>query len=451
MRITMVDLLYAYGKQRPFLNGSLVAATARLRSGGHDVTYVDYNIDSEEAVLKALRSAEAIGVSVYGSPYIPVALKFARRMFQTGVPILVGGQAAQNLTREQFAQIFAGTHAVQIADDHDLALATNTDVTDYVSPQYMDLSYGYRLVPEHYWPMYMRGEMPLFVSRGCAYRCMFCAAEKERREEHVLEGPFCNSLSWLVAKAVDLNINTLWFYASSLDFFQEPNQVKEHLRVVGEIAEAYDVRIRLRALTCLRSFLNANAILPNFANLVRRAGLWSLGFGVDGADDTVWRAQRKRQNKLPDVHRCLDLCEALGIRPEILLVMGFPEDTATSLFKNFVSATRYVWKWPTTMLRPYLAKAYVPGNSGWRDNAEVTEQLVAEPELFYNLDFAAVGSRITHPHRTHRYLSNATYLGLIALFTPFGNCNTPPFLPQGDESWLGRFARAYNRFLPSDP
>lgn len=450
MRIAMVDLPYSYGKQRPFLNGSLVAATARLRSAKHEVSYLDYNIDSEEVVLTALHSAEAIGVSAYGAPYIPAALAFARRMLQTGVPIFVGGQAAQNLTREQFTQIFAGTHAVQIMNDVDLAQATGCKLEDLTNVLQVDMRQAYSVIPEHYWPVYMQGEMPLFISQGCAYRCKFCAAEKQRDEEHVLNASLANYLVWLTQKAASLKIDTLQFYATSLDLFQNPEKVQKHLRLIGSISTTTQTKIRLRGLTCLKSFLRASK-LPDFAKLVGQCGLWSLGFGVDGTDDLVWKRQQKNQNKLSDVQACLALCKTLNIRPEILLVMGFPEDTAKTLAKMVVNAARFVRAAPNTMLRPYLAKACVPGNEGWSEDSDTVAQIVADPDLFYNLDFAALGSRLTHPRRTHRYSANAAYLAIIGLFTPLGNCDTPPLLPQGGGSWLGRrFARAYNRLLPAD-
>ncbi len=210
------------------------------------------------------------------------------------------------------------------------------------------------------------------------------------------------------------------------------------------------VKIRVRCLACLPSFLRASEEIPNFGTLLKRAGLWCVGLGVDGTDKDIWKAQGKNQNKKHQVWNCLALARKIGIHAEILLVMGFREETLWTLLKTLWISLVITLGWRNTTMRPYLAKPFVPGNDEWKVSPPELEKLVENPKLFYNLDFAAIGSKLTHPRPWHRYASNIAYLTLIGVFTPFGRCDTSPLLPQGNPGLYGRIARLWNRVMPFD-
>lgn len=444
-KITLVDLRYPYGKPHLRLNGSLVSAAAVLHAQGHTVHWADANQDSRATLERMIRSSDVVGVSAYGAPYIPVALAFAQAWHHTGVPIVVGGQAAEALTQEQFAGVFAGTNARSSTDywgEYDAPLlnpfcCSQRPIFHHVIPAYQ--------LREHF-----ARELPLFVSQGCNKQCTFCAAAKARQETFVQPDVFRDTLDGILQMARGLGFTQLSFYASSLDFFQNPKVIAQYLRIISEVSRKTGVLVRLRCLSCMDSFLRASTKLPDFATLIRDAGLWSIGFGVDGADESVWRRLKKYQNDIHDVAKCLDLCTALGIRPEVLLVMGFSADTPQSLWNNMKSAIHYVRRWRTVILRPYLAKELVPGNEAWLDSPSRAAHLVANPDQFFNLDFASIGSQTTHPDRAHRLLSNLAYLSIIAAFTPTGNCDTPPYLPQGEPGIYGLVARRFNALMPAD-
>lgn len=150
---------------------------------------------------------------------------------------------------------------------------------------------------------------------------------------------------------------------------------------------------------------------------------------------------------MSDILTCLDLCRDLNIRAEILLVFGFPQDSARTLWVNVVNSLKYAFGWKHTVLRPYLAKPFVPGNDGWSAGMAGVQDTVENPQKFFNFDFCAIGSRLTHPRRWHRWMCNAAYLGIIVMLTPFNACVTSPLLPQGNGN---PFSRAFNRLMPFD-
>ncbi len=261
---------------------------------------------------------------------------------------------------------------------------------------------------------------------------------------------FRQNVLFLAQQARALGLTKLDCYATSLDFFQNPMVIAEHLAVLADVQQQTDVRIGVRCLSCLDSFLRASREIPNFADVVRRSGLWCVGFGVDGTNEETWRAQRKVQNHLNDVAECLDICQAIGVRPEILMVLGFPEDDWRRCWSNFKNSIRYAWRWRTSVSRPYLAKPFIPGNEGWVKQPDRAQQLIDDPQRFFNLDFCALGSQLTHPDWRHRWMCNLTYLAIIIVLTPLGRCVTSPLLPQGSGGLGGRLGKVINRWIPFD-
>ncbi|MFX0202146.1 MAG: hypothetical protein ACFFCW_39040, partial [Candidatus Hodarchaeota archaeon] len=269
-------------------------------------------------------------------------------------------------------------------------------------------------------------------------------------------------IQYLAEQARAFGIETLQFYASSLDFFQSPRSIGRMLAVLARVQEDVGVRIKVRCLTSMSTFLHGREVInsliqsggdkcfrgfSDFSDLLDRGGLYCIGFGVDGSDESVWRQQNKLHNKTHQIQRCIDLCGKMGIRTEILMVLGFPEDTGKILWKTFRNSARYALN-KQVVLRPYLAKTFIPGNDGW--TPEVEEIMIADPQGFYNIDYCAINSPLTDPNRCHRWMANFTYLSIIGLFYPFGKCDTSPLLPQGQGGLYGAIAKLVNRIMPSD-
>lgn len=452
-KIVMLDLMYPYGKQKVYLNGSLITVAAQLIAMGHQVQIVDLNIDNltDKPIRDKFRSADLIGVSIIGSPYIPSAIEFAREMKKLApATVLVGGQVIENLSQPQFDALFSGTNAVWTANDRDLAKALGCKAEEIPNAYNVSLVPVFETMGPERMAVYLRREMTLVLAQGCVFNCAFCAARKNQAEVHRGLESFATDLHFLAKSAKNAGLEQIEFYASSLDFFQNPMTVAEHLKILATVQEEEKISIRVRCLACMGSFLRASEAIPDFGQLLKSAGLWCVGFGVDGTDSAVWKAENKRHNKIHDVPRCLALCVEIGVRPEILMVMGFPEDTLRTVSKTVWYALRYVTRWPNAVLRPYLAKPFIPGNRGWSDSEPRIKAIAQTPSLFYNLDFCAMGSRFTHPRWWHRWMSNLSYLLIIGILAPIGRCATSPLLPQGNGGLPGRLAKIINRLMPFD-
>ena len=453
-RIAMIEMKYPYGKSQIYMGGSSVSTMARFLQMGYQVDHINLNTEQldDPLIRDKIENADFYAVSVIGAPYIPNVISLARDLSKNQKPFLVGGQVIERLTAEQFQTLFTGTSAKQVVSNLDIALALNipvNEIGDAYSISYIPALQNFGDVKLK---AYLSNEMALVLSQGCHFQCAFCAASKAQREKFKVMNCFSEDLRFLARKAKDFNISEVQFYATSLDFFQNPKIVASYLEEVASIQEETGVKFKIRCLCCVSSFLNASKVLGEsyLKLLIERSGLWCLGFGVDGADPEVWKAQKKRQNNLNEIKDGLDLAKQMNVRSEILLVMGFPQDNFRTLAKCVINSIRYVSHWPNIMLRPYLAKEFVPGNDGWKSGKPAIDTFISDPKKFYNLDFCAIGSKSTHPRFWHRAWSNISYLTIIGLFTPLGKCVTSPLLPQGNTGLYGSIAKLFNRIVPMD-
>ena len=453
-RVVLVDLQYPYGKKKVYLSGSLTAFAACCIAAGHVVELVDYNIDQWNSVRvqELFAQAQVIGVSVVGSPYFPQTIAFCQYVAENypHAKLLLGGQVIRGLSADEFRRIF-GKRAIQIA-----TLSDSEPILGVLqSPLSVPLQPVWEKIGDERLLLYLSGrEFSLLLSQGCVFGCHFCAADKGVKEEHRPLGVFESDMNYLRSKALEFGLIKLECYASSLDFFQNPEVVAGRLRVLVELfnqdSAAGRIELKVRALCCMKTFLKASRQIPDFASLVKKSGLWCVGFGIDGPNKEVWKQQNKMQNDAHDIVECLDLCQEIGIRSEVLMIMGYPNNTLSHLVATAVDCFRYIWRWRNTVLRPYLAKTLLPGNLGWDIQPQQIEKLIANPRQFYNLDLCALGSPVTHPRMWQRWHANLSFLVVILGSALFGRCASSPLIPQGSRGPVGLMAKLINRYMPFD-
>ena len=127
----------------------------------------------------------------------------------------------------------------------------------------------------------------------------------------------------------------------------------------------------------------------------------------------VWNAVKKGHNS---EDKCLEAIrsakEDFGIIPEILMVFGHDGvDTEITLKLAYEFTLDMVHRFGAVP-RPHVAKAFIPGNDGWRspEHAHQIEALMQHPESFQSLDFTALPSPLTHPNDRLRELATDYFL-----------------------------------------
>lgn len=453
MNIALIDLCYPYGKKKIYMNGSLIAIAARLMAMQHSVDIIDLNIDdvNDSRIVTLLSKADWIGFSLIGAPYIPSAMALATKLRQQfpQTPIAMGGQVIEKMEQQQFQIVFSLSEVFQAKDDTDLAKLLGCSINKL--PAWNEVPFW--PVWEHMglerFRVYLEREGTLVVSQGCNKNCDFCAAAKAERETFRSLELFVSDLLYLSKSAKSLGLSGLQFYASSLDFFQNLDTVKLYLEALAEVRKSSGLDIRVRCLSCPSSFVEACEKLPDLDDLLNRSGLERIGFGSDGADEEVWCKQNKKHNHIYQVVQSIEFCRDMGVASEVLMVIGFEEDTSKTLLEAFVWSLSFMFASPLSTIRPYLAKPFVPGNKGWKNDSRVAEVL-DDPNSFFQLDFATTASKLTHPKRSHRWICNFAYLSLILFFQCLGRCPNWPLFAQGGRGPGAWLARLINRYMPPD-
>jgi len=313
MTITLVNLRYPYGAKQVYLNHSLVSVASRIISINPNakIKFVDFNIDEYDDLKYTFEESDALGISLLGAPYIPEAIKFVWKI-EKDFPkkqVAIGGQVIEHISQEAFSQIFCDLAVKQIIDDNDFAdwLGLEKNI-----PHPLDISCqpGWEKIESERLRLYMQREMTLEVSQGCGFNCKFCAAHKGCKERLKNITVFESDLQYLTGRAQEFGLESLKFYASALDFFQNPDEKEKLLRILSRIRKESGINIQVRCLTCMSTFLYSTK-MSDLSDLIQEAGIWCIGFGVDGADETVWHREGKKHNRLHQVQECINLCHKM--------------------------------------------------------------------------------------------------------------------------------------------
>lgn len=445
---------YPYGKSQLWLPMDLHKVAARLEAAEISADVIDLNL---EQMPENIDSYDRIGIGVVGAPYVPVSRQVAKEVEKrTGKKPIIGGPGVEHLAPDEFTAIYGD--AVQVTDDSTFGSAFGIDT---IPPVYdTTISWRIQAMDRKELKRYLESEFSFFVSQGCRHACNFCAAVRSRKGAKVTE-QFSHvvgeDLSALCEAAQSLDVRRLTMYLTSLDLFQNPGRFREVLREFSRAKQKYDTDFHLRGLSRIDSFLEAVKEKPEFYDLIPRSGLKTIGFGVDGTTEKVWRSQHKGNKSLSDADKAFELCKKLGVTPEALMVMGFhdqagnPVDTPYSLNKNvdysLDRAERY-----GAVIRPHVAKDMVPGNDGWHNPAWSVQhdRLLKYPQLFRNLDFVALASDITHPDPEFRQYVNRAYIEIVRRLAPHNLCATSPLLPYTGDRYADMQADMFNMLVPFD-
>lgn len=470
--VLLVRPRYPYGKSQIYMPTDLIRVAAMIETTGVKADVLDLNLHKLPSE-KELRKYDAIGVGVVGPPYIPQSRKVVQEITdRSSAKVFVGGQVITHLGANQFERIY-GQNAVQIKSDSDLSSVFGSELPPAQKTSIVGVLQN---LDEADLRLYLEREFSTFVSQGCKYNCRFCAAPKAQPEERSDTSVLEEELKEIAKLLRRFNIPTLKTYLSPLDLFQNPLDLAQTLEIFIRVSRSVGVGLELRGLSRVDSFLDAFEKVPQLRELVADANLTTVGFGIDGTSERIWRLQRKAQTNLSEVEKALDLCREIGISSELLMVIGFHSDTFESLFRTYLyTVARSLTH--GCVARPYLAKEFVPGNDNWIGGQVIPpsrikskgakhkenhspfesqiEKLLIDPQLFANLDYGALGSSITHPDWKNRILANLTYLALIATLEPFGKNTTYPLVPRVSvESTFARFSNSLasliNNQMPFD-
>ncbi|MBP7057440.1 radical SAM protein, partial [Candidatus Gracilibacteria bacterium] len=380
------------GPGHVYLPSSLATVGSRILMAGGEIAFQDGNL------RPLVFDQQVTGINLVGAPYIPEVIKLREQIMASVGPdadLVLGGQVLTGFTREQFQRLFGG-HAYDGNDDAVLKRLLGMELSRLPPPEETSMIPFYEQISDADFHQYMEHEFCLYLSQGCKFACEFCAANRTFRDPvtgsiSVVKERYRRldlvdaELDYLVARSRRLGISHLEIYLSNLDTFQTPDQLKQFAEIVIACKRRYPgFAFRLRGLSTAATFMETYRTDPSVITAMVDAGLWSIGFGVDGTSKEVWKSIKKGHNHIDQCIEAIRLTrEEFGITPEVFMVVGHATDTPDTLrgdVEFILDMADYYGAAP----RPYVAKSIVPGNSGWRDpaHAALVEQLLTKPQYF---------------------------------------------------------------------
>ncbi len=433
-----------------YLPTSLHTAAARLANAGVEVEVHDENLRLAEV------NSPIVGVNLLGAPYIPEVIKLQQKLRAAicqDLTFALGGQVMQpsafGLSQVQTSLLF-GPNTLNGNDDMGLAQLFGIKPAALGSPENTSLVPIYEKISDADMLEYLSREISFYVSQGCSQQCSFCAAPKARPEKYRAFEVMEKDLNYLVERAIKLGLTKLEIYMSNLDIVQNPPQLDKFADVVKSIkANHPNFEVGLRGLATVLFF---NKFKDKFEATFRKlvdVGFHTIGFGVDGWDDELWRKLQKRNSKNDCIEAIRAAKEDFGITPELLMVFGHDlgkrkKDTPQSLAGAYAICVEMTNRYGAVP-RPHISKSFIPGNEGWvaPENAKKVDLLIQHPEAFQSLDFTALPSPLTHPDAEIRHLATEYYLKICAIEGATTQ-HTKPMTPGMSEEKIAE-VRAYNQ------
>lgn len=329
------------------------------------------------------------------------------------VTFVVGGQPVDLLSEEEFRRLFKKTPDRNVINGntkegfYHLFEDSSVSIPNICTSSFIP---GYNLVSDEQMKRFLENEFSFFISQGCKFSCSFCQAMKGRPEVYRDLFLIEKDLRYLVQRAKELEVPELQFYISNLDMFQQADKLLEVGKLIEKVSKELQLPIQYRGLSTLVSFQNAYKKQPSLLHELRRTGLKRIAFGFDGFSDAILDSQNKKHNKHIEFEKVVQEAYASGIVSELLVVLGFREETSQSLeaAHRFCSEMADLY---ASIPRPHIAREGLPGSNEWIQDPNLREWYLADPARFAFTDYTAYASEESHPHHTSTFINeiNTTY------------------------------------------
>ena len=212
----------------------------------------------------------------------------------------------------------------------------------------------------------------LFTSRGCPYRCVFCASTRFWPKLRQFSAQY-------VADEIELiytkyGIRNIHFFD---DLFIVPRKRIE--RIIDILAQK-----GLLGKIAFSGAVRANLVDDNLCELLMKLGVREVVFGAESFSEKS--LGYLKCNTVTPAHnqKAIDILSRYGIVTNLGMIYGSPEDTAEELSKTFFALEKNLsegklQKWGRGVLRPY------PGTPIWYDGVR---KGVASEDMNWDTDFA---------------------------------------------------------------
>lgn len=294
-----------------------------IHSFGPDILGISANVATARAALELVAETEGPFLKVCGGPY-PTSMP-AKFLSEFDVVVRGEGEMA-------FLDIASGvplrmidgisySRGKKIINNRQRALMENLDALPMPAYHLLPPLSRYRAISRK------KPVAPIMTSRGCPYQCIYCTKNmfgprfRARSPENVID-----EVRYLVnelgARQIDVLDDNFTF-----------DMRRASLILDGIIKEKLDIAINCQV------GVRADRMTPGLVGLMRRAGVFKAGIGVESGDPCVLKRIGKHL-ELSKVVKAVGLLRQNGIIVQTFFMLGLPYDTEESMRKTIDFAKR---------------------------------------------------------------------------------------------------------------
>jgi len=188
----------------------------------------------------------------------------------------------------------------------------------------------------------------MFSSRGCPYRCNFCASSR-----------FWNTLRFFSAEYVVDEIELLYrnYQVTMISFFDDLFAANERrLEAIIRILEKRRLLKKIK-FTCS---CRANTIKPELVELLSQMGVVSVGMGLESADEATLHYLKGNNIHTSDNESAIALLKKYNIAVNASFIIGSPYETRDQIMRTY----HFIIKSKLDLFDIYLLTPY-PGTPIW--------------------------------------------------------------------------------------
>lgn len=367
LRGKFIRRMYRRDRRPVALNFAYLAAI--FRQLGHNVHYSEDAVPAADLYLfnpalgtldlerNAMRQARAVSpraaILVVGA----VAQSLPDEFAELDVTV-VRGEAEQLLWKLDEAVAARGS-TIDVGSVKDLDALPMPDWTPF-APQSFRVRYDFTRFPTAL----------VQLSRGCTYKCNYCPYILVESRTRFRSPEF-------VAAEMAHGIRAFGFRSFKFRdplFGLNPSRTSALVDAIGSLPKRVQFSIETRIDLLTREKLV----------MLRRAGLTSITVGVETPDDDALRRRQRRTISDDRQMEFVATCRELGIRTAVGFMIGFPDDTESSIRQVLSYAKRLNPTYANfNIVTPYPGTPFYQQNQEQLSNAPLTDYTMYAPVMRY--------------------------------------------------------------------
>jgi len=188
----------------------------------------------------------------------------------------------------------------------------------------------------------------VFSSRGCPYRCVFCASSRYWNQVRFFSPEYV--FSELEKLSKESGVKMISFYD---DLFVAD---KKRLHDIAKLVEQSGLAEKIKFTCSCRSNLVTEDIVAD----LKRMGVVSVGMGLESGNPRILHYLKGKKVTIEDNRRAIELLTSAGIKANASFIIGSPDETE----KEIMDTYDFIRKSKLSFVDTYVLTPY-PGTPIW--------------------------------------------------------------------------------------